>query len=154
MPSAAVARPPPLRMTSPLSGELKQLHSQQMRGKSHCVKIISKSFLLLLSYSTETDRWSVSARLPGGSRSQHAAVKRRERILVSGGLDHGQGLDQHQVLDTLLEFCPQQETWREVSRMPRARADHTMILYDDMVYFVGGWRDSGEGRVLIPEVDR
>ena len=25
---------------------------------------------------------------------------------------------------------------------------------DDMVYFVGGWRDSGEGRVLVPEVDR
>ena len=101
------------------------------------------------SYSTETDRWSVGARLPGGSRSQHAAVKRRERILVSGGLDHD-----HQVLDTLLEFCPQQESWREVSKMPRPRADHAMILYDDMVYFVGGWRDSGEGRVLVPEVDR
>ena len=81
-------------------------------------------------------------------------MKRREKILVSGGLDHGQGLDQHQVLDSLLEFCPQQETWREVSRMPRPRADHAMVLYDDMVYFVGGWRDSGEGRVLIPEVDR
>ena len=93
-------------------------------------------------------------RLPGGSRSQHAAVKRRERILVSGGLDHGQGLDHHQVLDSFLEFCPQQETWREVSRMPRPRADHAMILYDDMVYFVGGWRDSGEGRVLVAEVDR
>ena len=105
-------------------------------------------------YNTETDTWSVGPRLPGGSRSQHAAVKRRERILVSGGLDHGQGLDQHQVLDSLLEFCPQQETWREVSRMPRPRADHAMVLYDDMVYFVGGWRDSGEGRVLIPEVDR
>ena len=97
---------------------------------------------------------SVGPRLPGGSRSQHAAVKRRERILVSGGLDHGQGLDHHQVLDSFLEFCPQQETWREVSRLPRPRADHAMILYDDMVYFVGGWRDSGEGRVLVAEVDR
>ena len=38
--------------------------------------------------------------------------------------------------------------------MPRPRADHAMILYDDMVYFVGGWRDSGEGRVLVAEVDR
>ena len=81
-------------------------------------------------------------------------MKRREKILVSGGLDHGQGLDHHQVLDSFLEFCPQQETWREVSRLPRPRADHAMILYDDMVYFVGGWRDSGEGRVLVAEVDR
>ena len=38
--------------------------------------------------------------------------------------------------------------------MPRPRADHAMILYDDMIYVVGGWRDSGEGRVLVAEVDR
>jgi len=99
-------------------------------------------------YCPDTDNWRVSARLPGGNRSQHASVKRRERILVSGGLDHDT------VLDTILEYRPEDDKWSTLTRMPRPRADHTMILYDDMVYLVGGWRDSGEGRVLIAEVDR
>eukprot|EP00092_Neocalanus_flemingeri_P004041 GFUD01004350.1.p1 GENE.GFUD01004350.1~~GFUD01004350.1.p1 ORF type:complete len:633 (+),score=147.40 GFUD01004350.1:208-2106(+) len=99
-------------------------------------------------YCTDTDTWRVLARLPGGNRSQHASVKRRERILVSGGLDHDT------VLDTMLEYRPEDDTWSTLTHMPRPRADHTMVVYDDMVYLVGGWRDSGEGRVLIAEVDR
>jgi len=99
-------------------------------------------------YCTETDRWQVSARLPGGSRSQHAAVKRRERILISGGLD------QDNILDTLMEYRPEEDSWRLVSKMPQPRADHCMVVHDDMVFLVGGWRDSEEGRVLIQEVDR
>jgi len=99
-------------------------------------------------YCPDIDSWQVTARLPGGNRSQHASVKRRERILVSGGLDHDT------VLDTILEYRPEEDNWSTLTRMPRPRADHTMILYDDMVYLVGGWRDSGEGRVLIAEVDR
>jgi hypothetical protein len=100
-------------------------------------------------YSTESDSWCVGPRLPGGSRSQHAAVKRRDRVVVSGGLR-----DHDTVLDSVLELCPETEVWREVTRMPRPRADHAMLLYDDLIYLVGGWRDSGEGRVLVAEVDR
>ena len=38
--------------------------------------------------------------------------------------------------------------------MPRPRADHTMVLYEDLLYLVGGWRDTGEGRSLVSEIDR
>ena len=69
-------------------------------------------------------------------------------MVVSGGLDHDL------VLDSMLEFCPSLGAWREVGRMPRPRADHTIVLYDDLLYLVGGWRDTGEGRVLVPEIDR
>ena len=99
-------------------------------------------------FCPETDTWRVCNRLPEGNRSQHAAVKIRNKILVSGGLD------QDTVLDTLLEFSPQEDTWRMVTKLPRPRADHSMMVHDDMVYIVGGWRDSGEGRVLVKEVDR
>lgn len=85
---------------------------------------------------------------PGGCRSQHAAVKRRESVLVSGGLDHDL------VLDTFLEFSPEAGVWREVGRMPGPRADHAMVVYQDIVYLVGGWRDSGEGRQLVAQIDR
>ena len=91
---------------------------------------------------------SIYPRPPGGSRSQHAAVKRRECVLVSGGLDHDL------VLDTLLEFGPEAGVWREVGRMPGPRADHAMVVYQDIVYLVGGWRDGGEGRQLVAQIDR
>lgn len=58
------------------------------------------------------------------------------------------------VLDSLLEFCPTSGAWREVCRLPRPRADHAMLLYHDMLYLVGGWREGGEGRLLVQEVDR
>jgi len=99
-------------------------------------------------YCPDVDNWQVSARLPGGNRSQHAAVKRRERILVSGGLDHDT------MLDSVMEYRPEENSWSTLTRMPRPRADHSMLLYDDVVYLVGGWSDSGEGRILVPEVDR
>lgn len=99
-------------------------------------------------YSTETDSWRVTARLPDGSRSQHGAVKRRERVLISGGLD------QDIVLDTMVEYRPEEDCWNLVTKMPRPRADHSMLVHDDIVFLVGGWRESEEGRVLIQEVDR
>ena len=36
------------------------------------------------------------------------------------------------VLDSLLEFCPREEEWRLVARLPRPRADHAMLVQDDM----------------------
>ena len=58
------------------------------------------------------------------------------------------------MLDTCLEYSPGDDTWRLVTRLPRPRADHSMLVHDDMVYVIGGWRDSDEGRVLVREVDR
>ena len=51
-------------------------------------------------YSAETDRWRVVAKLPAGSRAQHAAAKLGDAVLVSGGLDG------ETVLDSLLEYRP------------------------------------------------
>jgi len=99
-------------------------------------------------FCPDNDTWRVCSRLPGGNRSQHAAVKLNNKILVSGGLDHDD------VLDTCLEYCPLADTWRLVTTLPRPRADHSMLVHDDMIYIVGGWRDNGEGRVLVKEVDR
>ena len=99
-------------------------------------------------FSPDTDSWTVCRRLPGGNRTCHAAVKVRDKILVCGGLD------QDTVLDTLLEYDPGLDSWRLVTRLPRARADHGVLVQDDVLYVVGGWRDTGEGRVLVREVDR
>ena len=99
-------------------------------------------------FSPDTDSWTVCRRLPGGNRTCHAAVKMRDKILVCGGLD------QDTVLDTLLEYDPGLDSWRLVTRLPRARADHGVLVQDDVLYVVGGWRDTGEGRVLVREVDR
>ena len=38
-------------------------------------------------FCPDTDTWRVCRKLPGGNRSQHAAVKLGGKILVSGGLD-------------------------------------------------------------------
>ena len=99
-------------------------------------------------FCPDTDTWRVCSSLPAGNRSQHAAVKMDQKILVSGGLDHDT------LLDDLLEFSAAEDTWRLVTKLPRARADHSMLVHDDMVYIVGGWRDGDEGRVLVREVDR
>jgi len=99
-------------------------------------------------FSPDSDSWTVCRRMPGGNRTCHAAVKLREKILVAGGLD------QDTVLDTLLEYDTVQDTWRLVTRLPRARADHSLLVQDDVIYVVGGWRDTGEGRLLVREVDR
>ena len=99
-------------------------------------------------FCPDTDSWRVCSRLPPGNRSQHAAVKIDNKILVSGGLDHDT------LLDDLLEYSPQSDTWRLVTKMPRARADHSMLVHDDMIYMVGGWRNGDEGRRLVREVDR
>ena len=99
-------------------------------------------------FDPESDRWRTCSPLPTGNRSQHAAVKMNKRILVSGGLDHDTGLD------SLLEYSGHTDQWRHVTRLPRARADHTMIVHDDLIYIVGGWCDNGDGRRLVSEVDR
>jgi len=44
--------------------------------------------LTVESYDAELDRWTPCPGLPGGNRSQHAAVRVQERLYVSGGLDH------------------------------------------------------------------
>ena len=99
-------------------------------------------------FSPDTDSWAVCKRLPGGNRTCHAAVKVRDKVVVCGGLD------QDTVLDSLLEYDPALDSWRTVTRLPRPRADHSLLLQDDVLYVVGGWRDTGEGRVLVREVDR
>ena len=99
-------------------------------------------------FSPDSDSWKVCRGIPGGNRTCHAAVKLREKILVAGGLD------QDTVLDTLLEYDTLRDTWRLLTRLPRARADHSLLVQDDVLYVVGGWRDTGEGRVLVREVDR
>jgi hypothetical protein len=47
-------------------------------------------------YEADLDRWTPGPGLPGGNRSQHAAVRVQDRLYVSGGLDHDT------VLSTLL----------------------------------------------------
>ena len=47
-------------------------------------------------YEPGLDRWLACPGLPGGNRSQHAAVRVQERLYVSGGLD------QDTVLSSLL----------------------------------------------------
>jgi hypothetical protein len=39
-------------------------------------------------YEADLDRWTPGPGLPGGNRSQHAAVRVQDRLYVSGGLDH------------------------------------------------------------------
>ena len=99
-------------------------------------------------FNPDSDTWTACRRIPGGNRTCHAAVKLREKILVAGGLD------QDTVLDTLLEYDTLHDTWQLLTRLPRARADHSLLVQDDVLYVVGGWRDTGEGRVLVREVDR
>jgi len=100
------------------------------------------------SYDPNTDVWVPCPGLPGGSRSQHAAVRVQERIYISGGLD------QDTVLSCLLEYRPDIEQWQQISQLPSPRADHAMVVYKDLIYLVGGWRDGIHGRELVPEINR
>ncbi len=61
------------------------------------------------------------ASLPDGSRSQHAAVRWRETVLVSGGLD------QDTVLSSVVRYSPDTDTWTHVTQLPVTRADHSMV---------------------------
>jgi len=100
-------------------------------------------------YDPSTDRWKPTASLPGGNRSQHAAVRWMDTVVVSGGLD------QDTVLDTVLQYTPNTGTWKELTELPVARADHSMVVHDSGVFVVGGWSGLGVvGRRPVAEVDR
>jgi hypothetical protein len=96
-------------------------------------------------YEADLDRWTPGPGLPGGNRSQHAAVRVQDRLYVSGGLDHDT------VLSSLLgmalahfsdfekttferrlcfaEFNPASCTWEVLAEMPVPRADHAMLAF-------------------------
>ncbi len=58
--------------------------------KKQCCRIKGglEDELTVESYEADLDRWTPGPGLPGGNRSQHAAVRVQDRLYVSGGLDH------------------------------------------------------------------
>ena len=99
-------------------------------------------------YDPNSDLWTRMPGLPGGNRSQHAATRVQDRLYISGGLDHDT------VLSCVLEYRPEQGSWDQISSLPSPRADHTMTVYKDYIYVVGGWTEGINGRELVPEIHR
>ncbi len=58
--------------------------------KKQCCRIKGglEDELTVECYEADLDRWTPGPGLPGGNRSQHAAVRVQDRLYVSGGLDH------------------------------------------------------------------
>lgn len=113
-----------------------------------CAEESGEDDITVESFDPNTDTWTPCTGLPGGSRSQHAAARVQERLYISGGLD------QDTVLNCLLEYRPDVGVWEEISQLPSPRADHSMVVYKDYIYLVGGWRDGIQGRELVPEINR
>jgi len=84
-------------------------------------------------------------------------------ILVSGGLDSF--IDPHsspEILDTILLYRVDRDSWHQLpSRMSQPRTDHSMLVHDGRILFVGGWTIAGDvmhadeedERILVKEVE-
>ena len=90
--------------------------------------------------------------MPGGQRSQHAAVRSplvttaTNSVTISNGASAvvagssngfllvSGGLDRHDVtLSSLLAYYPLSDTWEERGSLPCQRADHVMLTWKDKV---------------------
>ncbi|ESO98232.1 hypothetical protein LOTGIDRAFT_114716 [Lottia gigantea] len=86
------------------------------------------------AYDAETNTWVDIEPMPG-NRMQHTGASLGRRLYISGGLQEQDG----DVFDDLLWYDLDTNLWQTGSSMRTPRADHSMFVYNDKLYVVGGW---------------
>ena len=100
-------------------------------------------------YNPETDMWH-EVTGPEVNRTQHAGAVVGHSIYITGGLDSSDS-----VLDVVLSYNVDLDSWTEKSPMLSPRADHSMVAHQDRLFVAGGWYEdvSTADRIITESID-
>ncbi|XP_023326536.1 kelch-like protein 34 [Eurytemora carolleeae] len=112
------------------------------------------------SYDPNTDLWTPCPGLPGGSRSQHAAVRVQERVYISGGLDQEtvlscllgkdmiylvggwrDGIQGRELIPEINKYNLASDTWSVETVLPSPRYNAGVTTVGGKIYIIGGFTD-------------
>ncbi|MCB1937191.1 MAG: galactose oxidase [Nitrosomonas sp.] len=105
-------------------------------------------------YDPATDSWSATTPLPEGRH--HAGMVAYDGFLyVIGGFAKS-GFSVWRAVDTVYQFNPVTQTWRERAPMPSARGALGVTVYQGKLYAIGGYdgeQNSAATEVYDPQTD-
>lgn len=85
-------------------------------------------------YYPKLNKWKSVSPLPG-NRSQLAGTSHGRCVLVSGGILESEEM----VFQDFYMYEPRTNMWERKADMLTPRADHSMFVWEDKVYVIGGW---------------
>lgn len=105
-------------------------------------------------YDPAADAWSVTTPLPEGRH--HAGIAVLDGFLyVIGGFAKS-GFSVWHPVNTVYQFNPATQTWRECAPMPTSRGALGVTVYQDRLYAIGGYdgeQNTGATEIYNPETD-
>lgn len=105
-------------------------------------------------YDPAADSWSTTTPLPEGRH--HAGMAASGGFLyVIGGFTKS-GFSVWYAVNTVYQFNPSTQTWREVTPMPTARGALGVTVYQGKIYAIGGYdgeQNSGATEIYDPKTD-
>lgn len=105
-------------------------------------------------YDPAADSWSVTTPLPEGRH--HVGIATLDGFLyVIGGFAKA-GLSVWHAVNTVYQYHPAMQTWRELAPMPTARGALGVAAYQGRLYAIGGYdgeRSLAASEVYNPETD-
>ncbi|CAL1530678.1 unnamed protein product [Lymnaea stagnalis] len=101
-------------------------------------------------YNPKTNKWRYISSLPG-NRSQLAGTSLGKHVLVSGGIQE----NEEKVFQDFYQYDPRTDRWSRKADLLTARADHSMFVWEEKVYVIGGWHlDSQTNqRIMATSID-
>ncbi|KAI8759399.1 kelch protein 9 [Biomphalaria glabrata] len=101
-------------------------------------------------YSPKTNKWKYITSLPG-NRSQLAGTSFGKTVLISGGI---QEIEEKVFTDFYL-YNPRTDIWERKADLLTPRADHSMFVWEEKVYVIGGWHLDAltNRRVMATSID-
>ena len=105
-------------------------------------------------YDPATDTWSTTTPLPEGRH--HAGIATVDGFLYIIGGFAKSGLSVWHAVNTVYQFNPATQIWREVTPMPSARGALGIAVYQGQIYAIGGYdgeQNSGATEIYNPKTD-
>lgn len=103
-------------------------------------------------YDPATDTWSTTTPLPEGRH--HAGIAALDGFLyIIGGFSKS-GFSVWHAVNTVYQFNPATQTWRELTPMPTARGALGVTVYQGQIYAIGGYdgeQNSGATEIYDPQ---
>lgn len=85
-------------------------------------------------YNLKLNKWKSVSPLPG-NRSQLAGTSLGRCVLVSGGILECE----EKVFQDFYQYDPRTDIWERRADMLTPRTDHSMFVWEEQVYVIGGW---------------
>ena len=105
-------------------------------------------------YDPITDSWSATTPLPEGRH--HAGIAALDGFLYIIGGFAKSGISVWHAVNTVYQFNPATQTWRELTPMPTARGALGVAVYQGKIYAIGGYdgeQNSGATEIYDPQND-